>query len=65
VVTDPAAGLTVQSLRADSAAYLEPYMVPAQVILCDSLPKSPNGKVNKRILAAEDAAACSSHTSLA
>ena len=53
VVTDPAAGLTVQSLRADSAAFLDPYMVPTQVILCDSLPRNPNGKVNKRLLAAE------------
>ena len=50
VVADPSAGLTVQSLRADSAAFLEPYMVPTQVILCDSLPRNPNGKVNKRIL---------------
>jgi long-chain acyl-CoA synthetase len=50
VVADPSAGLTVQSLRADSAAFLEPYMVPTQVILCDSLPRSPNGKVNKRLL---------------
>jgi len=63
VVADPAAGLTVQSLRADSAAFLEPYMVPTQVILCDGLPRSPNGKVNKRILAAE--AVKSSQTSLA
>jgi acyl-coenzyme A synthetase/AMP-(fatty) acid ligase len=50
VVADPAAGLTAQSLRAGSAAFLEPYMVPTQVILCDSLPLSPNGKVNKRML---------------
>jgi len=60
VVTDPAAGLTVQSLRTDSAAYLEPHMVPAQVILCDSLPRNPNGKVNKRLLAAETAPASAS-----
>ena len=65
VVTDPSAGLTVQSLRADSAAFLEPYMVPTQVILCDSLPRTPNGKVNKRILTAEAASAPSSHTSVA
>lgn len=51
VVTDPAAGVTVQSLRADSAAFLEPYMVPSQVILCESLPRNANGKVNKRLLA--------------
>lgn len=50
VVTDPAAGLSVQSLRAGSAAHLEAYMVPTQVILCDSLPRSPNGKVNKLLL---------------
>jgi long-chain acyl-CoA synthetase len=50
VVADTSAGLTVQSLRADSATLLEPYMVPTQVILCDSLPRSPNGKVNKRLL---------------
>ena len=50
VVTDPSAGLTVQSLRADSAAFLEPHMVPTQVILCESLPRSPNGKVNRRQL---------------
>lgn len=47
VVTDPSAGLTSQSLRADSAAYLESYMVPTQVILSESLPRSANGKVDK------------------
>jgi long-chain acyl-CoA synthetase len=50
VVADPSAGLTIQSLRTDSAAFLEPYMVPTQVVLCDSLPRNPNGKVDKRIL---------------
>ena len=50
VVAEPDAGVTEQSLRADSAAYLEAYMVPAQVILCDSLPRSANGKINKRAL---------------
>jgi amino acid adenylation domain-containing protein len=50
VVADPSAGLTVQSLRTDSAAFLEPYMVPTQVILCESLPRNPNGKVDKRTL---------------
>jgi acyl-CoA synthetase (AMP-forming)/AMP-acid ligase II len=53
VVADPSAGLTAQSLRADSAAFLDAYMVPTQVILCASLPRNPNGKVNKRLLAAE------------
>lgn len=50
VVTDPQSHLTAQSLRADSARYLESYMVPTQVILCDSLPRGPNGKINKRLL---------------
>jgi amino acid adenylation domain-containing protein len=50
VVAAPSAALSVQSLRTDSAAFLEPYMVPTQVILCESLPRSPNGKVNKRQL---------------
>ncbi|HEV7137574.1 MAG TPA: AMP-binding protein [Steroidobacteraceae bacterium] len=53
VVADPSAGLTAQSLRADSAAFLDAYMVPTQVILCASLPRNPNGKVDKRLLAAE------------
>ena len=50
VVAAPEAGLTAQSLRADIAAFLESYMVPTQIILCESLPKSPNGKVDKRVL---------------
>ncbi len=65
VVTDPNAGLTAQSLRADSAQYLESYMVPAQVILCESLPRSPNGKINKRLLTQESTSAVSSTASLA
>jgi long-chain acyl-CoA synthetase len=64
VVADPSAGLTAQSLRADSAEYLESYMVPVQVILCESLPRSPNGKVNKQLLAAETAPTSSCHASL-
>ncbi|HEV2268342.1 MAG TPA: class I adenylate-forming enzyme family protein [Steroidobacteraceae bacterium] len=64
VVVDPAAGSTVQSLRTDSSAFLEPYMVPTQVILCESLPRNPNGKVNKRLLVAETAPASSPNASL-
>jgi long-chain acyl-CoA synthetase len=63
VVTEPDAGLTVQSLRADSAVFLESHMVPTQVILCDSLPRTANGKVNKRLLAAAPAPTSSSHAS--
>jgi acyl-coenzyme A synthetase/AMP-(fatty) acid ligase len=65
VVSDPQARLTAQSLRADSAQYLESYMVPTQVILCDSLPRSANGKINKRLLMQESTSAVSSTPSLA
>jgi len=65
VVTDPAAGLTAESLRGASGAHLESYMVPTQVVFRDSLPRTPNGKVNKRLLVQEFAAASSSHASLA
>lgn len=43
-------GLTAHYIRATSAQYLESYMVPTQVILCESLPRTSNGKVNKRML---------------
>ena len=52
VVADPAAALSAQAIRAASAPFLESYMVPSQVILCEHLPKSPNGKVDKRSLGA-------------
>ncbi len=51
VVTDPAMDLTAQSIRASCATLLESHLVPTQVILCESLPKGPNGKVDKRLLA--------------
>ena len=50
VVVDPSNHLTVHSIRAGSAKFLESYMVPTEVILCESLPRSPNGKVNRRDL---------------
>lgn len=50
VVIDTASDLTTQSIRVQSAEYLEPYMVPAQVILCGSLPRNPNGKVDKKAM---------------
>ncbi|MGH8318284.1 MAG: class I adenylate-forming enzyme family protein [Steroidobacteraceae bacterium] len=53
VVTDPEAKLTEQSVRAQSAAILESHMVPRQIILCESFPRSPNGKINKRLLVEE------------
>ena len=50
VVADPTAPLSAQAIRVASAAFLESYMVPSEVILCERLPKSPNGKVDKRLL---------------
>lgn len=50
VVADPAASLSAQAIRAASAAYLEPHTVPGQIILCGQLPRTPNGKVDKRRL---------------
>ena len=53
VVADPEAHLTAHALRTGSSAFLESYMVPSQIILCEQLPRSPNGKVNKRLLLKE------------
>jgi long-chain acyl-CoA synthetase len=50
VVVDPAAALDERSIRARIAALLESHMVPAEVVLCPSLPRNANGKVNKRLL---------------
>jgi long-chain acyl-CoA synthetase len=50
LVVDPEAGLTEQYLRARSATLLENFMVPTQIIFCDHLPRSPNGKIDKRLL---------------
>ncbi len=50
IVADPAAALTARAIRAGSAALLEPHMVPSQVVFCTQLPRSPNGKVDKRAL---------------
>lgn len=48
VVADPT--LTPRAIRAASATFLEPYAVPDRVILCERLPRGPNGKIDKRSL---------------
>ena len=53
IVADPSYGLTPQSVRVRCATLLEPYMLPTQVIFRDSLPRSQNGKIDKRHLADE------------
>ncbi|RMV10920.1 Non-ribosomal peptide synthetase, partial [Pseudomonas savastanoi] len=44
------ASLTVDNLREQLAARLPDYMVPAQIMLLDSLPLTANGKLDKRAL---------------
>ena len=55
----PIEGTRLQSaaLRRHCAQQLEDYMVPARVELRDALPTTPNGKVDRRALAEEAAAA--------
>ena len=50
VVVDSTTRVTTHSIRVGSAKFLENYMVPSRIILCERLPRSPNGKINKRIL---------------
>jgi amino acid adenylation domain-containing protein len=52
VVPRRQAGLTERDVRRHCAANLESYMVPALIELRSSLPKSPNGKIDKKALAA-------------
>lgn len=53
VVADPQAGLTARAIRAHCAELLESHMVPSEVILTDSLPRSENGKLDRRLLSSE------------
>jgi long-chain acyl-CoA synthetase len=59
VVADPQAGLSDRAIRSHSAALLESYMVPTQVVFLDCLPRSENGKVDKRRLLELDVVATS------
>jgi amino acid adenylation domain-containing protein len=51
VVPHDGATLQPAALRRHCATLLEDYMVPARVELCDTLPTTPNGKVDHRALA--------------
>jgi amino acid adenylation domain-containing protein len=57
VVPHDGAELAPTALRRHCAAHLEDYMVPARIELRESLPTTPNGKVDRRTLADEAAAA--------
>ena len=57
VVPHEHAQLTAAALRRHCAMRLEDYMVPARIELCEALPTTPNGKVDRRALAEEAAAA--------
>ena len=50
VVTDATMQLSPQTIRARCTAYLEPHSVPTKVIIRNNLPRSPNGKINRREL---------------
>jgi amino acid adenylation domain-containing protein len=46
----PGAELTVRDVQAHCRAFLEDFMVPQQVEFRDTLPKTPNGKIDKQVL---------------
>ncbi|HTU61887.1 MAG TPA: amino acid adenylation domain-containing protein, partial [Polyangiales bacterium] len=50
----------VEGLRAHVGAMLPEYMVPAQIVVLSALPKTPNGKVERRALPQPEAAERSS-----
>ena len=52
VVSKDGVGLTEKQVLRHCAAHLEDFMVPKYVEFCDSLPKTPSGKISKRSLRA-------------
>lgn len=44
------AALTARDVQAHCRQYLEDFMVPQQVEIRDTLPKTPNGKIDKKLL---------------
>ena len=50
-------GVEVDALRAHAAEHLPPYMLPNRIHVLAALPKNPNGKTDRRALAAEYAPA--------
>jgi acyl-CoA synthetase (AMP-forming)/AMP-acid ligase II len=58
VTTEEQAQLTERDVRAHCARHLEDYMQPKYVEFAADLPRTDNGKINKRAIAAEFAATC-------
>ena len=52
VLIKDGAGLTERQVLRHCAAHLEDFMVPKYVEFCDSLPKTPSGKISRRSLRA-------------
>jgi acyl-CoA synthetase (AMP-forming)/AMP-acid ligase II len=50
VVVDEASGLEPRRLRSELSKRLENFMVPQDFVFCESLPRSPNGKILRREL---------------
>jgi acyl-coenzyme A synthetase/AMP-(fatty) acid ligase len=46
----PGAAITAKDIRTHCFSLLEYFMVPRDVVILDELPKSPNGKIDKRSL---------------
>ena len=51
VIADSTSQLTGETIRTNSRQYLEPHMVPKYIVLCERLPQTPNGKIDRRQLA--------------
>lgn len=50
VAVDPDAGLDERRIRAHCAARLEVFMVPRRIVLVDALPRTANGKIDRKQL---------------
>jgi acyl-CoA synthetase (AMP-forming)/AMP-acid ligase II len=53
VATDPSAPPTLAELRAFAAGHLSSAKLPRQVVLVDSIPRTPGGKIRRRLLGFE------------
>jgi acyl-coenzyme A synthetase/AMP-(fatty) acid ligase len=54
LVASPGSKLSVRHLKAHLGASLPAYMVPSLFIVCDALPYTANGKVDRKALPSPD-----------